>query len=123
MATRSLIGYWSEEKKVVVSAYCHWDGYPQGVGQTLLDNYRDLDTVKEVVSLGSFSSLKDTVQETRAEQHDKAFTSEDSFSRFIQRYPSNTEYHYLFIDGEWKVSAVFNKHCMDLKKVIENSEK
>jgi hypothetical protein len=35
MGTRSRIGLEDPETGTVRSIYCHWDGYPEGVGQRL----------------------------------------------------------------------------------------
>lgn len=55
MSTRSRIAYLDEG--IVKSVYCHFDGYLSGVGRTLVQNYRTLDKVKELISLGSISAL------------------------------------------------------------------
>jgi hypothetical protein len=39
------------------SIYCHWDGYPSGVGRVLLDHYTDPDKVEALIALGDLSSL------------------------------------------------------------------
>jgi hypothetical protein len=60
MATRSRIGIVNEDG-TVSSIYCHWDGYPRGAGKTLVENYTNRDKVKELISLGSISSLCERV--------------------------------------------------------------
>lgn len=56
MGTRSDIivhradGKWSR-------IYCHWDGYPEGVGKTLFDNYANPAKAERLVALGDISSL------------------------------------------------------------------
>lgn len=57
MGTRSIIAYYDPYSKNVVSAYCHWDGYPSYNGVVLLHNYNTLDKVKELVSGGDMSRL------------------------------------------------------------------
>lgn len=60
MATRSLI---ARERKghLNISAYdviyCHWDGYPAGVGATLAAHYTTPDRVDALIALGDLSSL------------------------------------------------------------------
>lgn len=51
IVTQLLDGSWK-------SVYCHWDGYPAGVGRTLLDNYNSQERAESVVSLGDISSLR-----------------------------------------------------------------
>lgn len=41
----------------VKSIYCHWDGYPEGVGRKLQRSYTDPKKVEELLSLGDISSL------------------------------------------------------------------
>lgn len=39
MATRSMI--WQKTEQGYRGVYCHWDGYPEGVGRTLQEHYSD----------------------------------------------------------------------------------
>ena len=55
MSTRSLICK-KENDGTYKSIYCHWDGYPGGVGATLLEYYNK-DNIDELLALGSLSSL------------------------------------------------------------------
>lgn len=55
MSTRSAIAWYDLALKTGMSVYCHWDGYPAGVGRTLLDYYNDEGRVKHLVSLGDLS--------------------------------------------------------------------
>jgi len=48
----------------VQQVYCHWDGYLSNNGRILNDHYMDPVKVKELVALGGFSSLEDTVELT-----------------------------------------------------------
>jgi len=56
MSTRSRIGV-EQKDGSIVSVYCHFDGYPSGVGSTLLQCYNTYDKANEVVALGDLSSL------------------------------------------------------------------
>ena len=56
MATRSNIAYKTIEGKIR-SVYCHWDGYPEHNGEILRRFYTTTDKVKQLVELGSISSL------------------------------------------------------------------
>ena len=60
MATRSRIGIENEDG-TVSSVYCHWDGYPSCNGKILVTHYTDREKVKELIALGSISSLKENV--------------------------------------------------------------
>lgn len=37
--------------------YCHWDGYPEYVGATLLRHYTDQEKIETLIALGDLSSL------------------------------------------------------------------
>jgi len=56
MATRSNIAYKTAEGKIR-SVYAHWDGYPECNGEILRKNYRSIEKIKQLIELGSISSL------------------------------------------------------------------
>lgn len=58
MSTRSAIAWYDPALKTGMSVYCHFDGYPAGVGRTLLDYYNDESRVKALVSLGDLSYVE-----------------------------------------------------------------
>jgi len=60
MATRSRIGMEMPNGKVK-SIYCHWDGYPEGVGATLQEHYVDPAKVEALIALGDISVLSENV--------------------------------------------------------------
>ena len=64
MGTRSTIAIEFADQSVS-QIYCHWDGYLDNNGQILRDNYTDPFKVRELIDLGDFSSLRDTVAETK----------------------------------------------------------
>lgn len=61
MSTRSLIGLLSENKKDIKYIYCHFDGYLEGVGNTLATFYKDIEKVKKLIALGDLSILEEKV--------------------------------------------------------------
>ena len=56
MGTRSTIGILNDDG-TVTSIYCHWDGYLDYNGRILTTYYTDEERVRELISLGSISSL------------------------------------------------------------------
>jgi len=56
MATRSTIGM-VQEGGTIRSIYCHFDGYPKGVGVTLKNCYNDTITIENLLDLGDLSVL------------------------------------------------------------------
>jgi hypothetical protein len=57
MSTRSRIGIVNSDK-TVSSIYCHFDGYPQGNGQTLLNHFTTKHQVQKLIDLGDISFLR-----------------------------------------------------------------
>jgi hypothetical protein len=56
MGTRSRIGVRNTDETVDY-IYCHWDGYPKGVGATLVEHYANFNRVNELMKLGDLSVL------------------------------------------------------------------
>jgi hypothetical protein len=56
MATRSYIGVRNLDASVDY-IYCHFDGYPEGVGATLTKYYDNIDKVNALLKLGDLSVL------------------------------------------------------------------
>ena len=57
MSTNSRIGV-VNKNGTITSIYCHWDGYPEGVGATLKEHYTDIEKINKLLELGDISSLK-----------------------------------------------------------------
>jgi hypothetical protein len=64
MGTRSTIAIEFADASVS-QIYCHWDGYLENNGQILRDNYTNPYRVRELIDLGDFSSLRETLEETK----------------------------------------------------------
>lgn len=62
MATRSTIAVELPSGNVA-QIYCHWDGYLEGVGKTLLTHYNDMLKAIELITLGDISSLGTVIGE------------------------------------------------------------
>ena len=70
MATRSLIGIKLNDNITKV-IYCHWDGYPEGVGLTLANNYTSPASVTALMELGDLSTLEGTLDKCKAYHRDR----------------------------------------------------
>jgi hypothetical protein len=44
--------------------YCHWDGYPEGVGKTLVEHYANKAKIRKLINLGDISSLHPKLEPT-----------------------------------------------------------
>lgn len=61
MATRSTIALENADG-TILQIYCHWDGYPTGVGATLEKHYNTPDKIKALLALGSVSILDASIE-------------------------------------------------------------
>lgn len=130
MSTRSLIAYDNGEK--VYAAYCHYDGYPSGVGWTLFQHYRgDLNKVKRLISLGEFSSLMETVSETEKESYHykngepiyiRKYTSISELLRVESEKRSDIEYVYFF-SKDGKSYTIYGKSMPFYFEGLSDDEK
>ena len=80
----------------VLQTYCHWDGYPEGVGQDLLNDFNSYDEALKLILEGdhstpyeSYVSKGEDWASNRPEQRTEPICYE--------------EYLYVFKDGEWKM--------------------
>jgi hypothetical protein len=92
MATRSNIGA-RQQDGTIKAIYCHYDGYPEGVGATLAEHYTDPDKVARLLDLGGFSSLGSTIEETYA-------------GSYAQRGEVGNEAEIYKDEDEWKTVAL-----------------
>ena len=122
MATRSTIAY--KTSRGVTAIYCHWDGYPEGVGRTLHENYQAAYLIGKLVAHGDISSLGSEI----GKQHDfDARDGEDTWTTFYSRDRGEdapckefdtiadwmehydwSDYYYLWNGKEWLVSRYKN---------------
>jgi len=129
MGTRSTIAIKHGER--IKAIYCHWDGYVEGVGATLLENY-DSTKANFLVALGNVSSLQAEIGEQHAfskfdtpgievpvhnkdwctfygrdrgeqGQEFKSFASEAEWMEHYEHM--GAEYFYIMDAGVWYVSA------------------
>lgn len=92
MATRCFIARYDEETEFYDAIYCHWDGYPEGVGLTLRDHYKSDEKVQFLIANGDISSLRETVVETKEEAYRLRGDSDVDAKPF--RFLSEMEEHY-----------------------------
>lgn len=112
MATRSNICI-KRKDGTIESIYCHWDGYLEGNGKVLLENYHDIDKINNLLDLGDISSLGDDVSSTVAYGRDKGESgTEKKAYENLKDYLNHLdclyiEYIYLFDESEngWSYST------------------
>ena len=107
MSTRSHIMCEVGEDKNIISSYCHMDGYPTGVGKTLLTCYNDPLLAYDLVKVGYMSSCCDTIEEIKATRvnKDEPIVYRDLDRALRDLDPLFIEYVYLWKDKSWWISS------------------
>ncbi len=133
MSTRSRIGLMLEDGTIKHS-YCHFDGYPNGVGHTLVENYSEIEKVEELLSFGDMSFLSPKI--TPEGEHsfgnpeknvtvfygrDRGESDVDSVTTSMDeylsvKYSSCIDYQYVFTGGHWWVYDNNDKSGWELVK-------
>ena len=113
MATRSFIAKYDHDTNEYTAIYCHWDGYPAGVGVTLRDHYDTDLWAKMLVNIGDISSLRDGFEDTERESYKKRGEKTagtiifKSFNQMVEHYRGAwCEYGYVWKDGKWNCYAL-----------------
>ena len=120
MGTRSTIGM--QDGLKVKAIYCHWDGYPEGVGATLAEHYTQPEKIRQLLEVGNISALGQEIGEAQdfnnpkeewsiAYGRDRGETGQEartftSVSDWLENFNSGEEYFYLYREGKgWAVST------------------
>lgn len=74
MATRSLIAKQIDADNCRV-IYCHWGGYPSGVGKTLMESYSDPAKLDTLLDLGDISALRAEIGEKHEKRSDQPYVT------------------------------------------------
>lgn len=116
MATRSTISIIDPKSGSVTGIYCHWDGYPEGVGKTLLKHYSKEENVRALIALGAISVLCESIECPAGHSFDNPSQGctvayhrdrgEDFFqckaptaNAFMKKY--SEEFNYFFFENRW----------------------
>ena len=130
MSTRSFIIV-ANPKGDFTGIYCHWDGYPSHNGRLLLEHYSTKGKVRDLIRLGSLSSLAERINPLNPETHSYDFrekgttvayhrdrgepwrntkpTKGDTLSDLvINASDCWARYVYLFWNGHWSYNTIEN---------------
>ena len=110
MSTRCRIGILNEDGSVD-SIYCHFDGYPEGVGTELIESWTNEGNIRELIKLGNISSLGDCLLKCDAYIRDRGEDEEGNLARHDESMAEYIkqgeniwiEFLYLWVNGEWHV--------------------
>ena len=125
MATRSRIGLELADGSIL-SAYHHWDGYPEWLGRILKTHYNSKDKVAGLIDGGDMSSAwtnagfgNETVEQGPLYYSQRGDNCPPRLDADLCEYllPDNSEeYAYVFRSGEW---FCYNMHQFDDSKLPE----
>lgn len=120
MATRSLIAIENSNKSINI-IYCHWDGYLNGVGKTLLSFYNDKKKVEKLIKLGNISSLEKTLSNIKTyNEEGSKVDNEAAYKKYYRE--QGTDYAYLFKNNKWYVSSHPSNPFELLESLISESK-
>lgn len=111
MSTNSHVGI--AVGNTVTYIYVHFDGYLDGVGKALLENFNDEAKVRALIAEGDHSSISGEVESyiSGGEEYSKRICSLSGYKR---AYGRDMDYGYLFINGKWKYFDRSNGRWMPL---------
>jgi hypothetical protein len=101
MSTRSQIAYIDPETDQILSSYCHYDGYLDGVGQELLDNYNSFDRAKELVDGGEMRFPGNYFGKDQNQKLASRFETLLEWTEYGKE--AWADYMYIYSEGGWSV--------------------
>jgi hypothetical protein len=112
MSTRSHINIVLPDNSVK-SIYVHSDGYPDGVGHCLINNFNSYEKAIELFNYGDASYLGDTIDECSFYHRDwkrdldkaRLYKNEWLYMNAMKGEEWHIEFIYLFKEGQWFVSS------------------
>ncbi len=129
MATRSRIGIELADGSIL-SAYSHWDGYPEWLGRILKTHYNSYEKAAELIDGGDMSCCwtedrwdGDKIEGEYGPQYysqrgeDTPPRLDEDLCEYLLAINAE-EYHYLFRNGEW-ICYEINPLGNELPKIVE----
>ena len=108
MATRALIGYLDDSKKLTTT-YNHYDGYPDYLGKILKEYYSGDEKAKYVASVGYISSIDEDgkINSKFNESANTMILDEEAFSAAMQIGDEvngyGADFGYVYFNDEWNI--------------------
>ena len=132
MATRARIGLKLEDGSII-SAYHHWDGYPEWLGVTLKEHYNKREDIAKLIDGGNMSSC---YSDNEYDYKKQEFVKQDpkpnyyggdserprlsrNFTQFAFDSKSGEEYLYLFVDNEWNGFSLDHKYSEEDWEILD----
>lgn len=138
MATRSRIGIELADGSIL-SAYHHWDGYPEWLGRILVTHYNTREQAGDLINGGDMSSCwtKDRWTEKTVAPHVRENVEVEEYGpqyyadrgdheceprldADLNEYLSDgEEYAYVFRNGEWVCYSLYGNEHPEIVKEVE----
>ena len=132
MSTNARIGLQLKDGSIL-SAYHHWDGYPQWLGVTLKEQYNTREKIAELIDGGNMSSCySDNVYDYEKQEFvkrdpqpeyyggkDEAPRLDANFDEFAKNSNSCEEFLYVY-NGKWEAFSIDQKYDENYKIVDTN---
>ena len=118
MATRSRIGIELADGSIL-SAYHHWDGYPEWLGRILKTHYNSKELAAELIDGGDMSTCWNENNEPEyysSRGEDCPPRLDNDMNEF---FTDGEEYAYLFTRGEWVCYNMNQFEDSKLPEVVE----
>ena len=126
MSTNARIGIKLEDG-TILSAYHHWDGYPEWLGVILKQEYNTKEKVRELIDGGNMSSCwSDTIFDYEKQEfverppQPEYYGGENerprlskNFTQFAFDSKDGEEFLYLFSENEWNGFSINHKYDDD----------
>ena len=126
MATRALIGYLDDSKKLTTT-YNHYDGYPDYLGKILKEHYSGDEKAKEVASVGYITSIDEDgkINSKFNETANTMILDEEAFSAAMQIGGEvngyGADFGYVYFNDEWNIIKNDGIESM-AKQIVEELE-
>jgi len=127
MGTRALIGLLDDDKQFV-GTYNHYDGYPEGLGKTLIKHFNDRDAAERLANTGYISSIdsegnidskfKDQEPYYKVIDADDAFTAGMMIGDEVK--DMSGEYGYIWVKELGKWITIKNQGGDSMAKQLED---
>ena len=132
MSTNARIGIKLEDGSIL-SAYHHWDGYPEWLGVTLKEHYNTKEDIAKLIEGGNMSSC---YSDNQYDEKKQEFVKNDpkpeyyggdderprlsrNFTQFAFDSKSGEEYLYLFVDNEWNGFSLDHKYSEEDWEILD----
>ena len=88
MSTRCRIGI-ENKNGTITSIYCHHDGYLEGVGEILVNHYKNEEKIRKLMELGDMSSLGTEPVENLRGWENPGLGTTDWMKAYKELHPEN----------------------------------